>query len=715
MSSEQARRQAYLAQLRRILPPSPAWEDWLEQSNELPPDFEEMSSRALLPDMLLDETGALIATPQDWQARRAELQELLRYWVVGTCPPAPEEMQTDISSQRVDNGVTVRDVVLHFGPQNSASLRLSVYIPPGSGPFPVFLTQHTHAAWATLAQRRGYVGCVFAGADGMDDTDTFLAAYPGYDWSRLMRRAWAGSRAIDYLTTLPQVNPQQIAITGHSRNGKLAMMATAFDARIAAVISSSSGAGGVLSARYFSEQHFGEGIELITRVFPEWFHPRLRFFVGREDKLPVDLPDLVALAAPRPCLLSIALNDSVESSWAMEQTYLALQPVYQLLGAQDRLRILWRPHSHEMWTTIVERYLDWCDTHFGRAAHAFDERLIHPHAVALPPMEDAPVALTFPTSLPEWESQREEICARAQHMLGAAPASFHAPVGNYGGEPPHIAMLLGRAESWRGVEKTQFVFGEDICADVYLPQSGRESSHKLPIVLWLHPAAPSNGYMAMYRRGEPVQRTLARAGFAVFCFDQIGHGRRIEEAAGFYARHPQWSLLGKMVSDAHAALDAIGQLPYIDADRVWGLGYGLGALVGLHAGALDERLRGFAAVCAPPPFRLDSDEARTGGLRRWSHVSALLPALGNYIGREISVPYDVDDLMACFAPRPLLVVSPEFDREAPLELVNQAVGSARRAYALYDAADKITHTAPEDYNRFGPEMQKIVLNWMNTL
>jgi pimeloyl-ACP methyl ester carboxylesterase len=568
-----------------------------------------------------------------------------------------------------------------------------------------------------LAQRRGYVACAYAGSDATDDTDTFIAEYPGYDWSRLMRRAWAGSRVIDYLVTLPQVNPQQIAITGHSRNGKLAMMATAFDDRIALVISSSSGAGGVLSARYFSEQHFGEGIELITRVFPEWFHPRLRFFVGHEDKLPVALPDLVALAAPRPCLLSIALNDAVESSWAMEQTYLAVQQVYKLLGAQDRLRILWRPHSHETWTTIIERYLDWCDTHFGRAQHTFAERLIHPHPIYLrsatesaPNDSTPPVRIMRAGSSADWLTQRESARSRVNDMLGAAPATFNVPVGNYGDEPPHIAALLGRADPGAGVEKAQLVFGEYIAGDVYLPEGGRESSHKLPVVLWLHPAAPSNGYAAMYRRGEMIHRLLARAGYAVFCFDQIGHGRRIEEADGFYQRHPQWSLLGKMVSDARAALDAIHQLSYVDADRIIGIGYGMGAMVGLHLGALDERLAGFASVCAPPPFRTDTDEARTGGLQRWSHLHALLPALGDYIGHEEEVPYDMDELMACFAPRPLLVVSPQLDREAPVELVTHAVDAARSKYALHGVPELLVHSTPEDYNRFGPEMQQIVLD-----
>lgn len=131
-----------------------------------------------------------------------------------------------------------------------------------------------------IAASRGYIGCVYAGADSRDDTDAFIPLYPQHDWGKLARRAWAASRCIDYLVTLPLVDPAKIALTGHSRNGKLSLIAAALDERITATISSSAGAGGPCPWRHFSEAQFGEGIELMTRAFPDWFHPRLRFSRG---------------------------------------------------------------------------------------------------------------------------------------------------------------------------------------------------------------------------------------------------------------------------------------------------------------------------------------------------------------------------------------------------------------------------------------------------
>jgi dipeptidyl aminopeptidase/acylaminoacyl peptidase len=84
----------------------------------------------------------------------------------------------------------------------------------------------------------------------------------------MARRAWGASRVLDYLETLDVIDQDKVALTGHSRNGKLSVIAGALDPRFDAIISSSSGAGGVNTFRSFSEAEFGEGAEIITRRFP---------------------------------------------------------------------------------------------------------------------------------------------------------------------------------------------------------------------------------------------------------------------------------------------------------------------------------------------------------------------------------------------------------------------------------------------------------------
>ncbi|GMW02502.1 MAG: hypothetical protein AMXMBFR84_36380 [Candidatus Hydrogenedentota bacterium] len=733
-ADEATRRESTLGQLKRVLQESPAWTQWLEQSGELPPDFDAMPSIPNLPNPLLAHENTpeeyVINTVTEWQVHRETLLNDISHWIFGTVPPRPDNLLSTNLSEMRGEGCTVREVELQFGVDHSAKLWMELIIPDGNGPFPVFLTQHNHRAWGLIAARRGYIACVYAGSDSRDDTDSFLASYPDYDWSRLTRRAWAGSRCIDYLESETRADTTKIVITGHSRNGKQSLIASALDERIAAVISSSSGAGGTMPARLVTEQSIGEGIEFITRNFPEWFHPRWRFFVGREQKLPMDLHTLVALSAPRPCLLSMALNDGVEDAWAMERVYWSVQPVYELLGAPQNLRILRRSGGHETWPTVIDRFLDWSDAQFGRGSMPAEEEFLYPHdwnawKAGVPqvpdpetyPSRDAFALLQTADGHPvdsanSWEEETARIRSAVQEMLGTPPPGIRNSLGTYGTDPAGVRAMLNRDKPGDDVECVSVSFGEYITGDMYLPKGAFKEDAKLPAILWFPPYNPPRGYTGSYVKGDPVYRNFARQGYVVFCFDPVGTGRRVEELKGFYSHYPQWSIMGKMIRDAQCAMDALLEQPYIDAKRVTVLGYGTGALQALHFAALDNRASAYALVCIPQPFVRD-DPKVTGGTRRWSHDRMWLPRLGTFFGKEDRLPYDIPVILAMAAPRPVLVVAPTLDRDTVPTDISEAVEAARTVFRLLGYEDRLELQSPEYYNSFDPAMQALVTDWLN--
>lgn len=707
-----------LAEFMNMTPPSAPFNAWLEQSGEAPPDFAVLPSHAPLPQPLspiIDGEQTTISDIAGWRNERERLLKQFQHWILGTIPPAPTNLTAEILTEKTLAGTRIREVQLQFGPEHKARLWMQLYIPEGTGPFPVFMTQDNHLGWAQIALRRGYIACVYAGADTRDDTDTFVEAWPECDWSRLMRRGWAAGRCLDYLATLPEADISKSVLTGHSRNGKSSLMGAAVDERIGAVISSSSGVGGSIASRYCGENQFGEGIESITRTFPEWFHPRWRFFAGREQKAPVDLHLLTALAAPRPCLLSIAVSDTVEHSWAMQHTYLSAKPVYALYGAEDKLRILWRSGGHETWTEIIERYLDWCDLQFARGKYTFEETFLYPwdwqgwKEKATLPFD--------PETMPERggiDPQAGTLANTVEKFLGQAPPRGAAPNMSYGTLKDSLLAMYGRDVAGAGLERDQLVFGEYVAAEIYMPRGAMKSQEKIPGILYLPPFCAPTGYNAAYRRGEQAYRNLARAGYAVFCFDPIATGRRVDEAASFYDRHPNWSLLGKMVRDAQDALDAMTRLSYIDPERIWVVGYESGALTAIHLAALDKRPMGYGLVCPPLPYRLDTDIMETGGINRWAQERMLLPQLGVFSGKEKRIPYDLDEILAAQTPKPLVMITPKYDRFAPEAQARAVIATLEQAYAACNAKDKFLSVVPDKYNHFDDSMQAILIESMES-
>jgi len=366
-------RAEYREKLLRILPPDPPFDEWLKKTNALPPDFNSLSRQNSLPDPLTFLNGKKVATAAQWPARREEISTLQQKYVWGTFPPKPTIDHAVVLDERHEDGYRVRNLRLEFGPGDKGSMRVRVYIPDGAGPFPVMINTSLQG-WSASLIRRGYISAGYAGNDAMDDAAPLAALYPDYDFALLPRRAWSASLVIDYLATLPQVDMKHIGIFGYSRDGKMVAIAAAMDTRIAAVIAGSTGVGGVLPWRASGERGFGEGIESTTRSFPTWFAPQLRFFAGREDRLPVDGNLLAAMIAPRSILMEWGNNDQVSNTWGNEQTYYSALKVYKLLGMPDRISTLRLPGFHG--ANDEEADLDWLDQQFGRSAKKWTNNLI---------------------------------------------------------------------------------------------------------------------------------------------------------------------------------------------------------------------------------------------------------------------------------------------------------------------------------------------------
>ena len=703
---------------RMLAAPTPMFTEWQERFDVPRPDFQALRSFAGLPPLLEFYDGHPVRTADQWKERRAELRQLLCEYFLGSPPKvAPKLKGAKVLAESRQGSSISRLVELTFGTKPEVSITIEILAPEGPGPFPVLLTQTNHRRWGLIALTRGYMVCIYPGADIDDQSDKFLAVYPKCDWARLLRRAWTGSRALDYVLTLPEADGKRVGITGHSRNGKQSLIAAAMDERFTAVISSSSGVGGAVSYRFGSERAFDESVEFMTRnrTTSSWFSQRLRWFTGRENKLPADNHALLGLIAPRHCLISTAHNDGCDQSFSAEQSYLAAREAYRFTGHPEALRILWRPGGHETCAQVIEAYLDWFDFAFGRSRRGLPEVLIHHfdwEAWSRQPQPTPP-------------SRDADVRQRIAWGLGEEPPRQITPGGTYGRAASHVSEMLGRGQERANIGRMALNFGEYIAGDLYYPKNAKGP---LPVVIWLHPYSYNLGYNGAYMVGPRIQQFLPQKGVAVLAFDQIGFGSRLHEATRFYDRYPRWSRLGKMVRDVRSAVDLLtlaGQskevrrpedqlkgLPPVDAKRIYLLGYAMGGSVALHAAALDERVAGVACFAGFTPMRTDTENKPTGGLRRFWQWHALQPQLGFFSGRESELPYDFDDLLRLVAPRPCLVVSPRHDRDANPADIDRMIDSVRSAWRDRDASGNLTYQTPDDYCRFQADQQEVLWKWL---
>jgi len=705
------------------------WRDWLKRTGELPPDYDELPSLPFLPDpLIIDEGGKNIPveTISQWNVKRMEMIQLAQRWITGTIPPPPGNMQAELLEEKKTGHLTERKLLLRFGPAFKAQLHVTLLIPPGDGPFPVFICpwKKDRYDWVQAAVRRGYIGCRFTATDPKygypDDSEEYEKIWwPEYDFSALMRWGWAASRAIDYLYTLEYVNREQIALTGLSRNGKMALWTAAYDERIKAVVPISGGTGGEDPFRYTADKYSNETVSLLTWARPHWLHPRLRFFVGWESKMPVDQNSLMALVAPRGLMLTSSVTESAGNPWGIEQAYLSARKAYEFLGAGDKIALDLRYGEHSPSYRDIERYLDFFDYVFERGTIKPENNLIYNYSFSkwLGISNENIDPLSFPAkgindllidseggtvrSIKAWEEKVKDIRDRINWILGEEPPS----VGP-GPQTDYLQNVVGLPRVGPDITSSPLLFGR-----LYYPSGTPVEGivDRMPVVIWLHEYAYSTG---IAKAGDIISR-FVNAGYAVYLYDQIGFGTRlVEESKLFYERFPHWSKMGRMTADVRWAVDALSELDFIDPGQIFVAGYSLGATVGLFSTALDARIAGVISVCGFTPMRLNIPGKTAEGIYEYSHLHGLIPRVGFFAGNETRIPIDFHEIMACIAPRPLLVIAPTWDQYASFHDIHQCIGEVSKVYSLYKTKNNIELFAPEDYNRLSDEIKDKIISWV---
>ncbi len=190
--------------------------------------------------------------------------------------------------------------------------------------------------------------------------------------SALMAWAYSFSAAVDVLDADPRIDPKGIAVMGHSRHGKSALIAAVWDRRIAAVVAHQSGFAGASLSR----SDTGERLDRMAKAYPHWLAPEVQDWVDHLEDIPVDQHELLALVAPTPVLLGNGRRDvwsdpnsSFRAAEAASAAYeVTGHPGLTVSGMRDfdpAAGISWwlRPGGHSVVSEDIDAFTVFLHTH----------------------------------------------------------------------------------------------------------------------------------------------------------------------------------------------------------------------------------------------------------------------------------------------------------------------------------------------------------------
>jgi hypothetical protein len=310
---------------------------------------EELKKR-MVPDVLQFNDGRKVVTKDDWAARRKEIIHLLCSQEYGFPPAIPEKWSAEIESE--DKNYCGGTVTL-------SKIMLNLELREGNYQFPMYSAipnrvEKKIPAFVHICFRdnipdkympveeicdNGFAIFAFCYQDIVPDKKEGLSEGLGglifqgrkrnpEDCGAIALWAWAASRVMDYVQTIDSIDRSKIAVVGHSRLGKTALLAGGLDPRFSYVISNDSGCSGAAITR----EKIGEHILHITRTFPHWFCENYTRYAEKEHLLPFDQHFLLALSAPRKVYVGNATLDQWADPYSEYLSCVAAGPVFELLG-----------------------------------------------------------------------------------------------------------------------------------------------------------------------------------------------------------------------------------------------------------------------------------------------------------------------------------------------------------------------------------------------
>ncbi|WP_105619658.1 alpha/beta hydrolase family protein [Vallitalea okinawensis] len=156
------------------------------------------------------------------------------------------------------------------------------------------------------------------------------------------------------------------------------------------------------------------------------------------------------------------------------------------------------------------------------------------------------------------------------------------------------------------------------------------------------------------------------------------------------------TLMKKVLEDAAISISLLRLHPLVDPCRLGILGHSYGGNTVLFQGALDSRIKFGCSSGAAASFK-NRIQNGTG-----IEMASTIPGFNQ--------DYDIDDLVKCFAPRNLLLVSATNDKYSKDS--ENIYDKAIKEYEKMGATDALVHKRFEGEHRLDKERFEVIVDWI---
>jgi dienelactone hydrolase len=419
-------------------------------------------------------------------------------------------------------------------------------------------------------------------------------------------RVWDGMRAIDYLTSLPDVDATRIGCVGNSGGGTLTAYIGALDPRVSVAA--------ICCYITTLRRRMANRIQEDPSADPE---QDIFGFVSEG----IDHAGLLALRVPRPTLIGAARLDFFPIEGARE-TFGEGKRLYEVAGVGDRAHLVEAPGKHGLALPLRQAVYDWFDRWLAA----------EPAAKSVP---EFPVKPRTPADLSVCSSGQAGVTFGSRHLLPLALGDFDRKKARARSTLRDLLQLDPQMTDSRAIAISR---GAEANKTLIVCVNGNESPRWHEERKFVD-ALVTKGYASVVVDSRGVGRL--QPSFSLPGRDYCDPISGVEENIAYNAFLVGKSLLGMRVTDVLAAVKRL--VDPTKPKKLILVGRRDAALVACLAAAVEPAIDQVAVEDLLPSFRsLFSPEGRA------INAASILPGLLQRFG-------DVDDILAQIGPRKVLV------------------------------------------------------------
>jgi cephalosporin-C deacetylase-like acetyl esterase len=551
---------------------------------------------------ITDAAAAEITSPEVWErVRSARLDETRD--MLGLLPwPERTPLNPRITGTLDKGSYVVEKLAFESLPKIYVTGNL--YVPnqrQGRAPAIVYVCGHAYSPFGDKAKyqrhgisfvRNGYVALIL---DSIQIAETF-ALHHGvynqemYEWyargyTPAGVEVWNAMRAIDYLETRPEVDPERIGMTGRSGGAAMTWFTAAVDPRVK------------VAAPVMGISTYAANLAEDTQKR----HCDCMFLINsyRHDMLHQG-----ALIAPRPLLMMHGRKDALFPVAGYEEFEQKVGALYRGYGPRTEFRNIVVETGHEDSNYLREQAIHWFDRYLMKVP---DRKLDMDYSDApeesLAVFPDGPPAdamnyrvhETF-VKTPEFRifGTRQEWEARKAQLLSALQSKVFAAFPK---QPVELAVSTAPRESNAFFQQLTFQSEPGVTIRCLLA-SPEQAGHAVPALLYVaSDGEDAESLRQMFRTARDIKALV----LVVYPrgVGEIAWEKSFWKATLRNAMHVGHTVDSLRLWDVRRAAEVLRALPGIDPARITVAGSGISGMLGLYSAILDSRIHQVLLLNAP--------------------------------------------------------------------------------------------------------------------